>query len=169
MTTLRAVKTEMDEAPPKKKRRAPLILMSVVPLLAIGGAAAAYFFVPGISEKAQDLLMAKEAPAQLPQARPVFADIPEMSVTLPNGGQARQLRIRISLELMQSDPQAVTPSVLSPKVYEALLIYLRTLTDSEIDNSLAIDRIRGDLYRRLTLVLGPNVLKDVLITSLVVA
>ena len=35
--------------------------------------------------------------------------------------------------------------------------------------SIALDRMRGDLYRRLTLVLGPGVLRDVLITGLVVA
>ena len=70
---------------------------------------------------------------------------------------------------MQTTPQPTPAAVLTPKVYDALLIYLRTLTDSEVDNSLAIDRIRGDLFRRLTLVLGPNVVRDVLITSLVVA
>jgi flagellar basal body-associated protein FliL len=56
-----------------------------------------------------------------------------------------------------------------PKVYDALLTYLRTLTDAEVENSLAIDRIRGDIFRRLTLLLGPNIVRDVLITSLVIA
>jgi flagellar FliL protein len=170
MAPLTAVRPETDEEPPKKKRRAPLVLLIAGPLIiAAAGVAAAYFFVPGISEKAHEMLAHKEAPAQLPAPGPVFADLPEMSVTLPNGGQARQLRIRISLELMQTSPQPLPAAVLSPKVYDALLTYLRTLTDTEVDNSLAIDRIRGDLYRRLTLVLGPNVVRDVLITSLVVA
>ncbi len=170
MAPLRAVKPEVDEEPPQKKRRGPLILLIAVPLILGGAATGAYFFVPGVSERATEMLAHKEAPAQLPAPGPIFADLPEMSVTLPNGGQARQLRIRISLELLQTTPQPLpAAAVLSPKVYDALLTYLRTLTDSEVDNSLAIDRIRGDLYRRLTLVLGPNVVRDVLITSLVVA
>ncbi len=168
MAPLTAVRLETDEDPPqKKKRRIPFILLAAI-LLIIGGGAAAYFFVPGIADKAHEILVHKEGPAQPLPTGPVFADLPEMAVTLPNGGQARQLRIRISLELTPT-PQPAQTAVLSPKVYDALLTYLRTLTDSEVDNSLAIDRIRGDLFRRLTLVLGPNVVRDVLITSLVVA
>ena len=49
------------------------------------------------------------------------------------------------------------------------MTYLRTLTDGEVETSLAIDRIRGDLYRRLTLMLGADVVREVLITALVVA
>jgi flagellar FliL protein len=168
MAPLTAVKPETDEEPPKKKRRWPLILIAAVLLIAAGGGAA-YMFVPGVSQKAHEVLAHQDAPAQRPAGGPIFADLPEMSVTLPNGGQARQLRIRISLELTPTTPQTPSAEVLSPKVYDALLTYLRTLTDAEVDNSLAIDRIRGDLFRRLTLVLGPNVVRDVLITSLVVA
>ncbi len=169
MASLKAAKQESDEGASKKKKRSPLLLIAAIPVVLIAAGAAAYFFVPGISEKANGLTAHKEAPVELPSPGPVFAELPEMSVTLPNGGQARQLRIRISLELMQTTPQPTPAAVLTPKVYDALLIYLRTLTDSEVDNSLAIDRIRGDLFRRLTLVLGPNVVRDVLITSLVVA
>jgi flagellar FliL protein len=167
MAPLTAVKPEMDEEPPKKKRRLPLILIAALLVIA-GGGGAAYQFVPGVSDKAHEILAHRDAPAPRPAGGPVFAELPEMSVTLPNGGQARQLRIHISLELAPA-LQSPSAEVLSPKVYDALLTYLRTLTDAEIDNSLAIDRIRGDLFRRLTLVLGPNVVRDVLITSLVVA
>jgi flagellar protein FliL len=159
------------EGPKKKGRRGLLLLLAGVPVLLGGGAAAAYFAVPGVRDTVHGLLAHKEPPPpEHPAApRPVFVDLPEMSVTLPNSGQARQLRIRISLELMRSEPGAQPPDVLTPKVYDALLTYLRTLTDGEVETSLAIDRIRGDLYRRLTLMLGPDVVREVLITALVVA
>jgi flagellar FliL protein len=96
-----------------------------------------------------------------------MVDVPEMVVTVPNGGRPRQLRIKFSIELAQTAPALPPMEVLTPRVYDALLIYLRTLRDGDIEGSLAVDRVRGDIYRRLTLVLGPGVLQNVLITSLV--
>jgi flagellar FliL protein len=160
--------TETDAVAPKKGRRLLPIAVAAAVVVAAGGLGGAYVFVPGVSITVQELLGHKET-EQTGPAGPIFADLPEMSLTLTNGGQARQLRIRISLELMPTTPPPPSSEVLSPKVYDALLTYLRTLTDAEVENSLAIDRIRGDIYRRLTLLLGPNVVRDVLITSLVVA
>ncbi len=162
--------TEGGETSPKKKRKLGLLIgISVIPLL-LGGAAAAYFLVPGVSEKIHGMTAAKEDAHSAPVVpRPVFVDLAEMAVTLPNGGQTRQLRIRISLELMKTGHDLPPPDILTPRVYDALLTYLRTLGDSDIDNAMAIDRIRGDLFRRLNLILGTEVVRDVLVTSLVVA
>ena len=79
------------------------------------------------------------------------------------------MRIRLSVELAKRSADVPPTEILSPRVYDALLTYLRTLRDGELDGGLAIDRLRADLYRRLTLVLGPGVVADVLITGLVVA
>jgi len=49
------------------------------------------------------------------------------------------------------------------------VLYLRTLRDGEMEGALAMDRLRGDLHRRLELVLGPGRVRDVLITGFVVA
>lgn len=103
------------------------------------------------------------------EGKATFVDLPEMAITLPNGGQPRQLRIKLALELVAMKPGVPPADLLTPKVYDALLTYFRTLRDGEIEGSLALDRMRGDLYRRLSLVLGPGVLRDVLITGLVVA
>jgi flagellar FliL protein len=92
-----------------------------------------------------------------------------MAVTLPNAGHPRQMRIHLAVELVQAAPANASAEILSPRVYDALLTYLRTLRDGEVDGGLGIDRLRADLYRRLDLVLGPGVLRDVLITSLVLA
>ena len=160
--------SETDDAAPKAgRRRLPIIIAAAV-VVAAAGLGGAYAFVPGVSSAVQELVAHKEAAPAVP-AGPIFAELPEMSLTLTNGGQARQLRIRISVELAPTTPPPPSSEVLSPKVYDALLTYLRTLTDAEVENSLAIDRIRGDIYRRLTLLLGPNVVRDVLITGLVIA
>jgi flagellar protein FliL len=158
-------------APKARRGKGKLLLLaSLGCVLLLGGAgAAAYVFVPQVSQTVQSLVGKKPAPTASATG-PSFIDLPEMAVTLPNGGHARQMRIRLSIELAKG-AAADTPSsqILSPRVYEALLIYLRTLRDGELDNGLAIDRLRADLYRRMTLLLGPGVVGDVLITSLVLA
>lgn len=169
--TPEAAPPEGEAAPPKKKRKLGLLLALIgVPVILGGGAAGAYFLVPGVADKVAGMIAAKpEAPPVPTAPKPVFVDLAEMSVTLPNGGQSRQLRIRISLELMKSAADLPPADLLNPRVYDALLTYLRTLSDNDIDNAMAIDRIRGDLYRRLNLLLGADVVRDVLVTSLVVA
>jgi len=158
-----------DTAPPEKKSggRKKFMIFAAIPLVLAAGGGGAYFWLYRHSDKPA---AAQESdPAQAAAAKPVFVDLPEMSVTLPNNGQPRQLRIRLSLELAPKGPTVPQAPTLTPKVYDMLLTYLRTLTDTEIQGSLAIDRIRGDLFRRLELLLGPDVVRDVLITSLVTA
>ena len=147
--------------------RKKLIILAAIPLMLAAAGGGAYFWFHGHAEKPAATADAGGAPGAAP--KPLFVEIPEMSVTLPNNGQPRQLRIRLSLELAPRGPDMPTATALSPKVYDMVLTYLRTLTDPEIQGSLAIDRIRGDLYRRLELLLGPNVVRDVLITSFVTA
>jgi len=146
---------------PKRRRLVLLLCLGVVPLsLTGGGVYAVQHF--GMWPFGQGKPTAQAT-------RPAFVDLPEMALTLPNGGQPRQMRIKLSLELAAGRPETPPSELLTPKVYDALLTYFRTLRDGEIQGSLALDRMRGDLYRRLNLVLGPGVLRDVLITSLVVA
>jgi flagellar FliL protein len=157
-------------APPRKRRGKTLLLLAGVVGLLGGGAGAAWKFVPGVADKARALI-GHEAPRDIAavSVRPVFVDLPEMAVTLPNAGHPRQMRIRLSLELTQGLPDKESGEVLSPRVYDALLTYLRTLREGEVDGGLGLDRLRADLYRRVELVVGPGMLRDLLITSLVLA
>ncbi len=169
-----------EDARPKKGR-GKLLLIIVGMLVLLGGGSAGTLFLapdlirpyaPGLVDKAQSLFAHKEAPA--PEAvatatRPVFLDLPEMALTLPNAGHPRQMRIKMSIELVKGTTEKQAAEVLTPRVYDALLTYLRTLRDGEVDGGLGLDRLRADLYRRLELVMGPGVLRDVLITSLVMA
>lgn len=153
---------------PRGKRR--LILLLVPVLLLGGGAAAAWFFVPAV----QGLLGGHAAggeptPAAVAAStRPSFVEFPEMTLSLPNAGRPRQLRLKLAVEVV-GDAAAVQPDLLSPRIYDSLVLYLRTLREGEMEGALAMDRLRGDLHRRFELVLGPGKVRDVLITSFVVA
>jgi flagellar FliL protein len=153
----------------KRKRGFGVLVIFAIIVLVLGGAGAAYLFVPAVADTVAHLTASQPAaqPGPPPAPRPQLVDIPEMVITMPNGGRPRQLRIRFSIELTPTAPDIPPIEVLSPRVYDALLTYFRTLRDSDIESSLAIDRIRGDLYRRLTLILGTGVVQNVLITSMV--
>ena len=161
---------------PRRKgggRRLLLILL-LLPLLLGGAAAGAWFLVPGAADAVRQLAGLKVAPeesvaaVELPPGKPSFVEFPEMTLSLPNGGRPRQLRLKLAVEV-NGDPATVQAELLSPRIYDSLLLYLRTLHDSEMEGALAMDRLRGDLHRRLDLVLGPGRVRDVLITSFVVA
>jgi len=162
--------TPGENASAPRKSRMTLMIAAGGLVLLLGGAGGAYMFVPQVSQTVQGLLGKKEKPTeQTASAGPTFIDLPEMALTLPNNGHARQMRIRLSLELAKKAADFPPNEILSPRVYDALLTYLRTLHEGELDSGLALDRLRADLYRRLTLVLGPGVVSDVLITGLVLA
>ncbi|CAH2605533.1 Flagellar biosynthesis protein fliL (plasmid) [Rhodovastum atsumiense] len=154
---------------PRRSRRGLLLLLGI-PLLLAGGIGGALVLKPDLLAQGRAMLSGgTTAPADPEVARPVFVEIPEMTITLPNGGRSRQLRIHISLELAKVEPDQKPVDVLTPRVYDSLVTYLRTLRDSELDGAVAVDRLRGDLFRRLDLLLGRGVLRDVLITGLVIA
>ncbi|MBC9177924.1 flagellar basal body-associated FliL family protein [Roseomonas ludipueritiae] len=158
-----------------KKGRRMLLFSAAALLLLGGGAGTAWFLVPGAPDIMRKTIMLNAVPAEeggaaapSPATRPVFVELPEMTLTLPNAGRPRQLRLKLAMEVA-ADPGQPPPELMSPRVYDSLLLYLRTLRDGELEGALAMDRLRGDLHRRLDLLLGEGRVRDVLITGLVVA
>jgi flagellar FliL protein len=166
--------TETSAKKFRKKGGKGLLLGLAALLLLGGGGAAAYALVPGVSNAVRKIMPGSHAESAAPvhdpspQARPVFVELPEMTLTLPNAGRPRQLRLKLAVEVA-ADPSRPPPEIGSPRVYDSLVLYLRTLRDGELDGALAMDRLRGDLLRRLDLLLGEGRVRDVLITGLVVA
>jgi flagellar FliL protein len=139
-----------------------LLSAGVALALTVGGVAATQFLPKVMTLGSAAAQTAQDA------GKPVFVDVPEMSLTLPNDGQPKQLRIKLSLELGRAAAGQPSPEQVMPRIYDSLLTYLRTAHEDELSGSLALDRLRGDLMRRLDLVLGDGTVRDVLITSLVV-
>ncbi len=168
--------TETSAKKSGKKGGKALILGLAAVLLLGGGGAAAFVLVPGVSDAvrkfmpghAADSAEAAAPPAAAALTKPVFVELPEMTVTLPNGGRPRQLRLKLAVEVA-ADPAQPPPEIGNPRVYDSLVLYLRTLRDGELEGALAMDRLRGDLLRRLDLLLGEGRVRDVLVTGFVVA
>jgi flagellar FliL protein len=166
--------TTETSAKKSRKKGGKGLLLGLAALLLGGGGAAAYALVPGVSDAVRKIMPGNHAEsaepghAPSPLARPVFVELPEMTLTLPNAGRPRQLRLKLAVEVA-ADPSQPPPEIGSPSVYDSLVLYLRTLRDGELDGALAMDRLLGDLLRRLDLLLGEGRVRDVLITGLVVA
>ena len=156
----------------REKGGKALLLGLAAVLLLGGGGAAAFLLVPGVSDAVRKIIPGQAADsvasAAASLAKPVFVELPEMTVTLPNGGRPRQLRLKLAVEVA-ADPAQPSPDVGNPRVYDSLVLYLRTLRDGELEGALAMDRLRGDLLRRLDLLLGEGRVRDVLVTGFVVA
>ncbi|HWL84038.1 MAG TPA: flagellar basal body-associated FliL family protein [Roseomonas sp.] len=177
MASPSAEKSAKNPEKPGRKggRRRLLLVLLLLPLLLGGGVAGTWFLIPGAADAVRHLAGLDAAPeegaaaAALPlPGKPSFVEFPEMTLSLPNGGRPRQLRLKLAVEI-NGDPVLVQADLLSPRIYDSLVLYLRTLHDSEMEGALAMDRLRGDLHRRLDLVLGPGRVRDVLITGFVVA
>jgi flagellar FliL protein len=153
-----AAKLESSKGPGRN-----MLLIAGVALALTAAGVAATQFLPKV-------MAVGSAAAQTAQdaGKPVFLDVPEMSLTMPNDGQPKQLRIKLSLELGRTAAGLPSPDQVMPRIYDSLLTYLRTAHEDELSGSLALDRLRGDLLRRLDLVLGDGTVRDVLITNLVI-
>jgi flagellar FliL protein len=165
--------TTENSAKKSGRKGGKALLLGLAALLLLGGGGAgAYLLVPGVSDNMRKFMPGQAAvpaaSAAAPLARPVFVELPEMTVTLPNGGRPRQLRLKLAVEVA-ADPAQPTPDIGNPRVYDSLVLYLRTLRDGELEGALAMDRLRGDLLRRLDLLLGEGRVRDVLVTGFVVA
>jgi flagellar FliL protein len=162
--------TENTAKTPKRKKR--LLLFGLAALLLVGGGGgAAWMLVPAVQDAVRKIIpgpATEEEAADAPAPRPIFVELPEMTLTLPNGGRPRQLRLKLAMEV-NGDPAKPPPELMTPRVYDSLVLYLRTLRDGELEGALAMDRLRGDLHRRLDLLLGGGRVRDVLITGFVVA
>lgn len=152
---------------PAKGGKGKLLGFAAIPVVLALGGAGWYLLWPGAKFGHPAAPKAETHAAAALAQKPQVVDLPEIVVTVPNGGQPRQLRIKFTIELTPGAHNIPPPELLNPRINDALLAYLRTLRDGDLEGGLAIDRIRGDLYRRLTLVLAPNTVEDVLITSLV--
>lgn len=150
-----------EEDAPKKKGKLGLILGLV---LAIAGGGGAFFAVySGMILGPKDEQAAVDEP-QEPKEQVVFVPIDPMVVSL--GKQARyQLRFNAQLEVDPDGSEEVLN--LMPRILDVLNGYLRAVDVEELADPAALLTIRAHMLRRVKLVTGDGLVKDLLITEFV--
>lgn len=94
-----------------------------------------------------------------------FISVPGMVISFTGGG--RRLLLRFSAELEVSKAYKQDVEVLLPRIVDVLNGYLRALEVSDIDDPMALTRLRAQMLRRIQIVTGRDMVRDLLIMEFV--
>ncbi|WP_170762737.1 flagellar basal body-associated FliL family protein [Ruegeria lacuscaerulensis] len=163
MTDATAEQADTPEKPGKKR-----VIIGVI--LALAGAAGGYFLttsgllpyggMPAAGEAGET--EKGKAVKALPQVG--FVDLPPVIVSV-NAGNSRHLKFHAQLEVNTGHITDVEK--MKPRIMDVLNGYLRALEVSDLEDSLALMRIRGHLLRRMEIVVGEGRVRDVLVMEFV--
>lgn len=160
----------------KKVSGKKLVLFVVLPLLLLGGGAAAVFMLGlldpllGIEQVEEGQEGDAEEGAEEPVVRPpgVFYELDEITVTLSGTSNRRNfLVLEIQLELEDASAIPILEQ-LRPKIISEFNIFLRELRVEELNGSEGTYLVREELYRRISSVVAPTPVRDLLIVKMLV-
>lgn len=160
-----------DEGKAKKKGGGgKLLIVGVVLALAFGGGGfyAVYSGLVGLPlpEKAAEDEEAKAAdPAAPPAPVAAFAPLEPILVSLGEGSGIRQLQMVAQLEI---EPSAVDQvATLGPRVRDVMATYLRAVNPADVQDPAALLRMRAQLLRRIQVVTGEGMVRDLLVSEFI--
>ena len=157
---------EQAEVPEKSGKKGMIIGV----ILAVAGAAGGYFLTTsgllpfaGKPTQKDGMESHKEQPAEaLPKVG--FVDLAPVIVSVKTS-DSRHLKFHAQLEV--NAPYVSDVEQMKPRIMDLLNGYLRALEVSDLEDSLALMRIRGHLLRRIEIVVGEGRVRDVLIMEFV--
>ena len=148
---------DAEEAPPKRGKM-PLVLGLVLGLV---GAGAGYFVMSGSGGQGETKSSEKTSDD--------IAFVPIQSMTIPIGTteNARYLRFSAQLEVSPAYAEEVEKKL--PRVVDVLNTYLRSVTLAELEDPAALLTLRAQMRRRIDLVVGGDLVRDLLVMEFVVS
>jgi flagellar FliL protein len=162
---------ETDETPETteekpKRPHLPLILGLVLAVLGgVGGFLAVRAGLVPFGGKADHVAAAVPAPHEVDFGNLVFVPIEPLVVSYAEAGRSRHLRFRAELEVPAK--QATEVARVMPRVVDVLNTYLRALRLSDLEESSALMRLRGQMLRRVQAVVGEGRVNDLLVMEFV--
>lgn len=156
---------ETTEKKPKPSRL-PLILGLV--LAGLGGAGGFFAvragLVPPVGGQAH-VAAAAPAPHVVDFGHLVFVPVEPLVVSYAEAGRSRHLRFRAELEVPSAEAGEVARVM--PRVLDVLNTYLRALRLTDLEESSALMRLRGQMLRRVQAVVGEGRVNDLLVMEFV--
>jgi flagellar FliL protein len=162
---------ETDETPETTKEtptrpRLPLILGLVLAVLGgAGGFLAVRAGLVPFGGNADHVAEAAPAPHEVDFGNLVFVPIEPLVVSYAEAGRSRHLRFRAELEVPAK--QATEVARVMPRVVDVLNTYLRALRLSDLEESSALMRLRGQMLRRVQAVVGEGRVNNLLVMEFV--
>ncbi|MEL7345575.1 MAG: flagellar basal body-associated FliL family protein [Pseudomonadota bacterium] len=154
--------TEVEDAP-KKGILMPLIIGVV--LAAVGGGGGFFAVQSGLIGGAAPATAEAPPPKTTSSKDIAFIAIDPMIISIGEAGANRHLRFRAQLEVDQTYTDEIT--AIMPRIVDVLNGYLRAIRLTDIEDNVALFRLRAQMLRRVQLVAGPGRVKDVLIQEFV--
>lgn len=158
-------------AGPARGRRVPgkkLVLFIILPFLLIGAAGGGIYAsglldsLLGIEEQDGELI----AEAELGPS--VYYEVPEMLVNLNTSGRrVGYLKISVSLEVGSEEDFPKLDAVL-PRIVDDFQVYLRELRVEDLNGSAGLQRLREELFMRVSNAAAPTVVRNVLFRELLI-
>ncbi len=156
---------------PARGRRVPgkkLVLFIILPFLLIGATGGGIYAsglldsLLGIEEHDGELIAEEELGPS------VYYEVPEMLVNLNTSGRRMGfLKISISLEVGSEEDFSRLDKVL-PRIVDDFQVYLRELRIEDLNGSAGLQRLREELFMRVSNAAAPTVVRDVLFRELLI-
>ncbi|MBV1927599.1 MAG: flagellar basal body-associated FliL family protein [Rhodobacteraceae bacterium] len=153
---------------PAKSGKMPIIIGI---FLAVAGAAGGFFavqkgIVPLIPSFENHSAENEENTMEMHNTAEIaFVEIEPIMISLNEIGQVQHLRFRAQLEVSKADKSDV--ALLLPRVVDVLNGYLRALEIDDLREPMALTRLRGQMLRRIQIVVGKDRVRDLLIMEFV--
>ena len=154
---------DIDDVVEKKSSKLPILVGLLLAILGGGGG----FFAVSNGMLFGDPEVAEEEPELPTPTAPEVAFVPmdPMLITLPPGSAARYLRFVAQLEVEKDAVDEVT--TLLPRVVDVLNDYLRLVTVAQLEDPAHLMLLRAQILRRVQIVVGDGLVRDVLIMEFV--
>ncbi|WP_424930853.1 flagellar basal body-associated FliL family protein [Amaricoccus macauensis] len=160
---------EAEESGKKSGGKMPLLFGLVAAiLLGGGGFFAVYSGMIGSSAPPDDLAKVEaERTVQAKLEEVSFVPIEQIIVSLPKQASARNLRFVGQLEVAPGQAEAVEQ--LMPRIVDVLNTYLRAVDVQDFEEPSQATRLRAQMLRRVQVVAGEGLVRDLLITEFVLS
>jgi flagellar protein FliL len=134
--------------------------LTIAAIVIVVGAAVAGYWFGGGADALQRLMSGEPAP-EVGQA---VIDMPEVIVNMRGTQPARFLKIGITLSLAAADKGKIEQAM--PRLIDAEHEFMRNVDRYDLEGSAGLARLRAEMLRRVDLIVGPGVVTDVLLRSI---
>lgn len=162
--------SEQSIVVPHKKK----ILILLLPIFLVVGSVVGVYFSgltdSFIGSKQDDGAAADEkSVADVPAAKGVFYEVPEILVNLAAkaGQKPVYFKIKVVLE-MENTADVAYAEKMQPRITDSLQFYLREMRLEEVQGSMGTYRLKEEILNRLTKILAPAKVNDVLFKEILI-
>lgn len=151
-----------EDAPKKKGGKGPLIIGLVLAIAGGGGG----FFLGSSGILGGGSAPEEEVKDESALKNTSFVSLEPMIVSIVRPDRVSQLRLQLALEV--ESPYAGEVEAVMPRVRDVLNSYLRAVDPTEFDGAGTLVRLRGQMLRRVQIVVGNDAVHDLLVQEFVV-